>query len=338
MPLDQFDPLQSFPFRIEKEDKVATAGSCFAQHIARRLNGQGFNYLVTEPGHPIANQELRSKYGYGVFSARYGNIYTARQLVQLFDEAFEQRQPELDVWQYKDAFVDPLRPAVEPNGYATAQEVKLNRKQHLRAVREMFETTDIFVFTLGLTEAWVNKADDTVFPLCPGVHGGTFSDELYAFKNFKVSEVVDDLENFLAKLKNVNPQIRVIFTVSPVPLAATAHDRNVVVSTTYSKAVLRAAAEEVIENNRDFCAYFPSYEIICALPNRGTYFAEDMRSVTETGVDHVMSVFFRHVTNVELGEKPVVKKKPEEDIFLGNMLEAQKVVCEEEMLAGSKSS
>ena len=32
-----------------------------------------------------------------------------------------------------------------------------------------FRDLDVFVFTLGLTEAWVAKADGAVFPLAPGV-------------------------------------------------------------------------------------------------------------------------------------------------------------------------
>ena len=47
------DPVGDFGLRITQETKVATAGSCFAQHIARHLKNAGFNYYVAEPGHPI---------------------------------------------------------------------------------------------------------------------------------------------------------------------------------------------------------------------------------------------------------------------------------------------
>src|SRR4051794_3907257 len=38
------NPAVGFPFKLSPRDKVATAGSCFAQHIARRLKNDGFNY------------------------------------------------------------------------------------------------------------------------------------------------------------------------------------------------------------------------------------------------------------------------------------------------------
>jgi hypothetical protein len=84
---------------------VVTAGSCFAQHISRALREQGFGFLVTEAfaPHPGVADE-----NYGVFSARFGNIYTARQLVQLFDRAYGAFQPRADHWQgHGGAIIDP---------------------------------------------------------------------------------------------------------------------------------------------------------------------------------------------------------------------------------------
>ena len=47
------DPAEGFALRIGPQDKVVTAGSCFAQHISRRLHEGGFRFLVTETAHPI---------------------------------------------------------------------------------------------------------------------------------------------------------------------------------------------------------------------------------------------------------------------------------------------
>nr|WP_256375899.1 GSCFA domain-containing protein [Caulobacter sp. S45] len=42
-------------------------------------------------------------------------------------------------------------------------------------------------------------------------------------------------------------------------------------------------------------AYFPSYEVVTSPTARGAYFRDDLRSVTQTGVDHVMHLFFHHI-------------------------------------------
>jgi len=54
-------------------------------------------------------------------------------------------------------FVDVFRPFVEEDGYDSPAQVINARQQHLKNVRDMLRESDIFVFTLGLTEAWISK-------------------------------------------------------------------------------------------------------------------------------------------------------------------------------------
>lgn len=292
------DPVGIFDVRIDPQTKVATAGSCFAQHIARYLKNSGFAYYVAEAGHPILPESARARQNYGLFSCRYGNIYTARQLLQLFERAHGRFTPAEDVWQNgPKTFVDPFRPTTQPGGYVSPEEMEADRAQHLRAVRTMFETLDVFVFTLGLTECWRSKEDGAVFPICPGVEGGTFDPDRYEFYNQPVEDVIADLAAFRDSLHAVNPKAQIIFTVSPVPLVATAEPgAHVLSATTYSKSVLRVAAE-ALRQRFDNVHYFPSYEIITGAFNRGEYYAPDLRNVVEDGVAHVMRLFLQHATD-----------------------------------------
>lgn len=275
--------------------RVATAGSCFAQHISRYLQKSDFHYYVAEPGHPILPEAHRLANNYGVFSARYGNIYTARQLRQLIERAYGIFCPVEGSWQVSDGvFVDPFRPSAQPGGFISDFELQLDREQHLASVRTLFETLDIFIFTLGLTECWVSRADGAAFPVCPGVAGGSFDEARYSFINQTVDDVVTDMAVFLDNLSRVNPSAEVILTVSPVPLAATARaDQHVLAATTYSKAVLRVATE-MLASSYSNISYFPSYEVITASFSRGSYYAGDLRNVLETGVSHVMRLFMKH--------------------------------------------
>ncbi len=334
LPPQEIDPVVRCPFRVTPQQRIVTAGSCFAQHIARYLKNAGFNYLVTEPGHPLlAEARVRDAFNYGVFSARFGNIYTSRQLEQLFRRAYGTFVPEESIWERPDGrLVDPFRPAIQPDGFRTREELEADRCQHLAAVRRALEQLEVLIFTFGLTECWAAVADGAVFPLAPGVAGGTFDPDRYAFINLGVDEVVADMTRFIASLREVNPGAQVILTVSPVPLAATAVDRHVLVSTTYSKAVLRVAAEKLVAT-LDCVHYFPSYEIVTGNFSRGRYFAEDLRSITEPGVEHVMSLFFRHATSgggevhrATDGTAPAVPSSATE------LEKAVEVLCDEEML------
>jgi hypothetical protein len=107
----------------------------------------------------------------------------------------------------------------------------------------------VFVLTLGLTEAWVSRLDGTVFPACPGTVAGVFDPERHEFKNFTVAVIAEDLDEFVRLLRGINPDVRLIITVSPVPLVATATGGHVLSASTYSKSVLRVAAEEVAKHH-----------------------------------------------------------------------------------------
>lgn len=288
------DPVLAAPFRISPTDKVATAGSCFAQHIARTLVAHGCHYLVTEQAAHLPPEAQLAR-NYGVFSARFGNVYTARQLRQLLEMALgDAPSPQGLVWPRGDGrWVDGLRPYIEPDGFDDEAQALASRQQMLACTSDMFQGCDVLVFTLGLTEAWHRPADGVVLPLAPGVASAAAPMAEFAFVNFSHEQVLADMRAFLWLLKSVNAKVRVVLTVSPVPLVATYEPRSVMASTAYSKAVLRSVAQELV-NEFDWVAYFASYEVITAAPNAGRYFAPDWREVLPEGVAHVMGLFMKH--------------------------------------------
>jgi GSCFA family len=325
------DPMETPPFQIAANTKVATAGSCFAQHISRKLRASGYTHYVVENGGDAIDAKDVALRNFGTFSARYGNIYTARQLLQLFDRAFGTFEPLEQVWQRDDGrYVDPLRPQVEPTGFATADDVIEDAERHLAAVRQMFETLDVFVFTLGLTEGWRVKTDQTILPLAPGVAGGSWDPSRYEFINFEVEDITNDMIAFVDRLRSVNAGARIVLTVSPVPLIATYEDRHVLVSNTYSKSVLRVAADKVARARANV-TYFPSFEIITSNGTTHRYFEADLRSVNELGVGHVMRVFFRHFTT-DGGAAAAQSGHAASWSFAKEFDEASKVVCDEEAI------
>jgi len=291
---EDVDPVVQPRFSLAPIDRIGTAGSCFAQHIARTLAESHYNYYMAEPPPPDKSPEWVSQRGYGLFSARYGNVYTARQLLQLVERACDEFVPADRAWLRHDGrYTDPFRPQIEPDGFGSVQDVEDARQHHLSAVRRLLEEVDVFIFTVGLTEAWMSKVDGAIFPVAPGVAGGKMDPERYGFVNFTVSEIRRDLVGAITKMKMINPQLRAILTVSPVPLVATYEQRHVLVSTIYSKSALRAAVDEVYRI-LDYVDYFPSYEIITGNFNEGRYFESDKRNVKPEGVAHVMRLFRTH--------------------------------------------
>ncbi|MFA5171093.1 MAG: GSCFA domain-containing protein [Sulfuriferula sp.] len=330
VPVQQLDPVVRARVHLRADSKVATAGSCFAQHISRALRQHGYNNYITETGIGLSAAEAEQR-NYGVYSARYGNVYTARQLVQLFDRAYGDYAPSEQAWLREDGrFVDPFRPQIEPDGFAQIEALEQSRAEQFSAVRELFENLDVFVFTLGLTEAWRNRSDGAVFPLAPGVVAGAMNPREHEFINFNTQDVIGDLQAFINRLLRINPAAKMILTVSPVPLIATYEDQHVLVSNTYSKSVLRAAAEEICRRNA-MCEYFPAYEMITGHYNHGAWFEGDLRSVRAEGIEHVMRTFFKHYAADEAGMADGEGKASAARVVL-NYAAVAGVVCEEAAL------
>lgn len=311
-------------FRIDPSTaKIVTAGSCFAQHVGRALGGAGFTVLDGEKLPWVVAPDVGEALGYGLYSARYGNIYTMRQLRQLVEEALDGRPLAEPVWAREGRFHDAQRPGVEPEGLASADLVLAHRRHHLGRVAWVLSKASHLVFTLGLTEAWMDAEGTTVYPTAPGTIAGSYDPSRHAFRNFRMGEVVADFLAVRERLQRLNPAMRFLLTVSPVPLTATASGQHVEVATAQSKAVLRAAVAEIVADCADV-DYFPSYEIITAQAARGGFFAANLRSVTPEGVATAMNGFLAAQLGQALAGGPMRDSEQA----------AADAVCEEVLLDG----
>ena len=225
--LDEIAAVPAKRFAIADGMRIATAGSCFAQNVGKHLVGNDSIHLIIEeqvgPDEPL-------------FSALYGNIYTIRQLLQLFDRAHGNFSPRDKAWVRKDGrYVDPFRPFIPTHAYATPENVEEARARHLQAVQRVFSGCDVFIFTLGLTETWISEQDGAVFPIAPGVVSEFCTSSQYQFCNLSYDDCLADLEAFFARFRKVNPDPRVILTVSPVPLSATYTNNHVAIATCHRR-------------------------------------------------------------------------------------------------------
>lgn len=286
---------------LRKGDRVASAGSCFAANIVPYLERSGFAYVRAETPHP-ALRVPPENLGYANFSAAYGNIYTARQLLQMLYRCLGLWQPKERMWRDGETFIDPFRPGLRYRA-RSEREFDLLTQQHLACVRRMLAEATVFVFTLGLTEAWVSREDGAVFPACPGTVGGTYDPNRHAFHNMTVADVTGDLNEFIREVRKLNPALRIILTVSPVPLVATATGGHALSATIYSKSVLRVAANEVASANSE-TQYFPAYEIVTGPQAPDDFFEPDRRNVSKAAVETVMGALLARCEGGQIAAMP----------------------------------
>jgi len=311
-------------FGINRTTKIAMAGSCFAQQLSRKLRARGFSVVDEEPSPPGLTPEEALRFGFGQYSARYGNIYTARQLRQLAEEAFGKFVPGGTIWEKDGRYYDALRPRIEPDGLETEQAVREQREYHLRQVRAVISSADVLVFTLGLTETWAHAPSGTVYPAAPGVVAGKYDPREHRLENFTAQEVYDDLAAFRALAKENNPGLKMVLTVSPQRPVATATGKHVMVAAGYSKAALRAAAGQ-IESEYPDVDYFPSFELATGPFAGNTYFGPNLRTVTDAGAAMVIDAFLASYGTGGQETSPATTSPQESHT-------AEDAACDEELL------
>lgn len=323
-------------YPIKRRTRIVTAGSCFAQHFAKALVARRYRWLDFEPGPEGLSAEQRKDYHYGTFSFRTGNIYTPRMLLQWLTWALTEAEPPGEVWERDGRFYDPFRPGVEPGGFVSVEELVRSRGETLAAIAAAVRGAQVFVFTMGLTEAWQDRVTGVEYAVCPGTVAGQFDAERHEFVNHGFAALMGDMTAAMRLLFRANRGLKVLLTVSPVPLTATASGQHVLTATSHSKSLLRAVASELV-GGQERVDYFPSYEIITHPAFKGRFFAANLRSVLPAGVDHVMTQFFLDQAVAFGGEAvvppaptaaPLPVEAPERELT-----EAEELRCEEEILA-----
>jgi hypothetical protein len=114
---------------------------------------------------------------------------------------------------------------------------------------------------------------------------------LFRRRQLSVADNVQELERILEVYARHKPEIKLIVSVSPVPLNKTFSSDHVVVANSLSKAVLRVAAQEFVARHPGTAFYFPSYETV--LYGTRAPWEADMRHVSGEAVARVMALFQR---------------------------------------------
>ena len=100
-----------------------------------------------------------------------------------------------------------------------------------------------------------------------------------------VEQTVSSLHLMTESIKQINPSVKFLYTLSPVR-----HIKEGFYDNKLSKSVLALAIDEVIRNNND-SYYFPSYEIVNDELRDYRFYAKDMVHINETAVDYIWQRF-----------------------------------------------
>ena len=292
---------------IDENTTVSSAGSCFAQNIGKHLIKENYSFLQTK----LCNDPFQS---FGL-----GNIYTTRQLYQWLEFCNSNRIWSKDTF-FKDAegqFLDYLIPKNRP--VSSLRVINENRNNVALEFISTLKKSNVFIFTCGLTECCKTMSEE-ILAIAPGTLFGSYDPNIHQFINLNYLDIRDELKKIEKEIAKINPEIKFIYTVSPVPLTATSGEEHVLVANNFSKSTLRAAVGDHVSSSAN-AFYFPSYELITHNTLRDWRFEKNLRNVSEDGINFVL----RH----GLDRKNTEVK---EDNFRIQDKNVSEIRCEEEKL------
>ena len=138
-------------------------------------------------------------------------------------------------------------------------------------------TFDTAVFTLGTNHVYVERATGEIVDNCQKRPQREFEE-----RELTVEECVDALREAITLLRQANPKVNIIITVSPIRYAKYGYHGSQL-----SKAVLLLAADKVIKEEGERVYYFPAYEIVNDELRDYRFYKADMLHPNEQAVEYI---------------------------------------------------
>ena len=247
---------------ITATSQVTAFGSCFAANISNWLAKRSYNVLNK-------SEEAGKSY---VVECGEGMV-NSFVILQQFEWAWENKVFDQELWHGYDT-----------EAYGYDPEVQAQTKK-------MFDETDLFILTFGLSEIWYDEPTGNVF--WRTIPKANYDPDRHKFRVSTVEENKDNMRAIYDLIRKHRPDAKIIFTLSPIPLQATFRPNSCITSSAVSKAVLRTAIDEVVREKADegVLHYWPSYELVTdafQMP-----FKHDRRHVEDEVLDYIMMLFER---------------------------------------------
>ena len=140
---------------------------------------------------------------------------------------------------------------------------------------------DYAILTLGTNRVYILKETNEIVDNCRKQPQNLFREE-----QLSIEECVNYLSLAIDRLIELNKDIKIIVTVSPIRYAKYGFHGSQL-----SKATLLLASQQLLELYPDRVEYFPAYEIVNDELRDYRFYAADMLHPTEQAVDYIWERF-----------------------------------------------
>ncbi len=252
-------PQRKFP-ALDTDAHVLMLGSCFSTHIGERLtNALPENQTAICPTgvlyNPLSVNAVLRTILTGKFDAE-------RLLFKGNDNLWHS-------WLHTSAYSNPTREGC----------LKLISESLAKAAN-IARQASLICLTWGTSHIFELREEGFVVGNCHREPANRFAE-----RRLTVEEIVDDTTKTLHLLREINPKVHVVLTISPYRYAKLGmHGNNL------SKAILHLSSEK-LEQSHNIVQYFPSFEIVTDELRDYRFFEADMLHPSATAVEYVWERF-----------------------------------------------
>lgn len=244
------------PFKINHRDKIMMLGSCFIENMGRKLIDNKFNTNLNP----------------------FGILYNPQSIAQSLEMLMNSRTfTESDLFEDGGVYNSYYHHSRFSGTDKAECLTKINWS--IEKASEYLRKGDLLFITFGTAYVFRHKELDLVVSNC-------HKSPAKIFDRYKLSvdQIVDCWRELISRIKKENPELKIIFTVSPIRhLRDGAHDNQL------SKSTLLLAIDEL--NKLSNCTYFPSYEIVLDELRDYRFYNEDMVHPNETSIKYIWKRF-----------------------------------------------
>ncbi len=232
-------------------------GSCFAENIGDHLQHYKFNAMINPNG------------------ILFNPISISNALVSYIDNSPVE----------KDSLVKSgdLFYSLQHHGdfhSETEAELSVQIKTSRSKAYSFLKETNWLIITFGSAFVYRHIKTNSVVANCHKLPQIEFKKELLS-----TTEIVNEYHSLIKALGTIDPDLKIILTVSPVKYL-----RDGVVENSLSKSVLIQSVHEIIKGNTN-CFYFPAYELVTDDLRDYRFYKEDLAHPNDAAIKYVWDKF-----------------------------------------------
>jgi hypothetical protein len=244
--------------RINYQNKSLLMGSCFADTIGAFMNSYKFPVLINP----------------------FGTLFNPFSIAENLTRLVSREKFTINDLKYHNGVWFSFS---HYTGFAHAnRDVCLSTiHSSMIAAADWLKQCDFLMITFGTAVMYRYKDTHKIVANCHKLPAAEFTRELAS-----PDAIIVLYEHLLEKLRQINPQLRVIFTLSPVR-----HWSDGAITNQLSKSVLHYSIQQLLlkQNN---ASYFPAYEIFMDELRDYRFYAPDMLHPSESGSNYVWERFY----------------------------------------------